>query len=152
MISVAQEVARVQTTSASEVDLRFLVRKRTGPNSTPMALKTKESKDPGTRFSLLSYYWFCYSRPYCWDDNGDAKSNFGIWVRKFGIGQGMFQKKKNREKWEKVSLNIAKKKKPFEWMDILIPLEYDMRKGGKGILFCVFLCFVIYVRFKTLAC
>ncbi len=89
--------------------------KTDSPNSTPMALKTKESKDPGTRFSLPSSYWFCYSRLYCWDDNGDAKSNFGIWVRKFGIGQGMFQK--NREKWEKVSLNVAKRKKETFWVN-----------------------------------
>ncbi len=44
-----------------------------------------------------------------------------------------------------------KKKKPFDWMDILIPLEYDMRIGGKGISF-LFLCFVIYVRFQMLTC
>lgn len=78
MISVAQEAACVRTTCAFVVDLRFLGRKRTGPNSMPMFLKTKESKDPETRFSLLSSYWFYYSRVYCLDDNGDASSNAGI--------------------------------------------------------------------------
>lgn len=50
----------------------------------------------------------------------------------------MFKKEKNREK---VSVKIAKrKKKHFERMDILIPLEYKMRTGGKGILFlCIFM-------------
>ncbi len=118
MISVAQEAACVRTTSASEVDLRFLVRKRTGPNSTPMALKTKESKDPGTRFSLLSYYRFCYSRLCCWDDNGDAKSNFGIWVRKFGIGQGSVSKEKEQRKMRKGELKYyQKKKKETFWLN-----------------------------------
>lgn len=135
MISVAREAACVRTTCAFVVDPRFLARKRTGPNSMPLGLKTKESKDPGTRFSLLSFYWLCSLWVYCSDDNGDAKSNFGFWVRKIGLGQGMLWiiEKMGGGECNKIAKR-KKKRKHFEWKDILIPLEWV----GKELLLCFF--------------